>query len=175
MASKYSTEQFKADEILLKEIYQYAGYKKHHLSALRKAVKQGDLALESMVENAISLTGNLERVDKVGMDFADGSDAKKVTVVNQGTKKDPNRGAGFSTKNKRGMLRVVVIEPMTKEVFYFKIPPEFYVGQEQTRRETGLRIRFSKNGGKPVKFSKNAKTSKALWDCCVPTFEDLCK
>lgn len=172
MASKYSTDQFSADEILLEKIYKFAGYKKEHLPGLKKAVKQGDLAMESMVENAISRVGKLKRTNEHGMDFTDGSDAKKVTVVNQGTIKDPNRGAGFSTKNKKGTLRVVVVDPMINEVFYFKIPPSFYIGVKQKRRETALRIRFSKNGGKPTKFTENG-TSKEIWSFQVKSFKQL--
>ena len=63
MASKYSKDQFKADEILLEKIYRFAGYKKDHLPGLIKAVRQGDLAMESMVENAISRIGKIERTN----------------------------------------------------------------------------------------------------------------
>lgn len=174
MASKYSKEQFIADKILLEKIYKFAGYKKEHLPALTKAVKQGDLAMESMVENAISRIGKLERTNQTGMDFTDGSDAKKVTVVNQGTIKSPLRGAGFSSKNKKGILRVVVVDPLVEEVFYFKIPPEFYLGQEQKRREVGLRILFSKEGGKPD-FKLRSPTAQQMWSFQVRTFKDLCK
>jgi hypothetical protein len=173
MASKYSTEQFKADEILLEKIYKFAGYKKEHLPTLKKAVKQGDLAMESVVENAISKVGKLQRVDLLGMDFVDGSDAKKVTVANQGTIKSPIRGAGFSTKNKSGVLRVVVTDPLISEVFYFKIPPSFYKDVKQKRRNTGLRILFDKVGGKPKKL--NEGTTKQLWDFQVKSFKELCK
>ena len=174
MASKYSKEQFIADKILLEKIYKFAGYKKEHLPALTKAVKQGDLAMESMVENAIARIGKLERTNQTGMDFTDGSDAKKVTVVNQGTIKSPLRGAGFSSKNKKGILRVVVVDPLVEEVFYFKIPPEFYLGQEQKRREVGLRILFSKEGGKPD-FKLRSPTARQMWSFQVRTFKDLCK
>ena len=173
MASKYSQEQFLADEILLEKIYKFAGYKKEHLPALKKAVNQGDIAMESMVENAISRVGKLERTNQIGMDFTDGSDAKKVTVVNQGTKKQPIRGAGFSSKNKKGILRVVVVDPVVSEVFYFKIPPEFYLGQEQKRREVGLRILFSKTGGKPD-FKLRSPTAREMWSFQVKSFKDLC-
>ena len=172
MASKYSKDAFKADEILLNHIYNHAGYNKHDLSILLKAVRRGDLAMESLVENAISRVGKIKRVDLPGMDFADGSDSKKVTVVNQGTKIQPRRGAGFSTKNKKGTLRVVVVEPLTEEVFYFKIPPEFYVGQKQKRRETALRIPFSATGGKP-KFQGNSSTSRDIWNFNVKSFKKL--
>ena len=168
MTSKYSQEQFIADEILLEKIYKFAGYEKEHLPVLKKAVKQGDIAMESMVENAISRVGKLERTNQTGMDFTDGSDAKKVTVVNQGTKNKPIRGAGFSR-----ILRVVVVDPVVNEVFYFKIPPEFYLGQEQKRREIGLRILFSKTGGKPD-FNLRSPTTKEIWSFQVKSFKDLC-
>ena len=173
MASKYSKEQFIADKILLEKIYKFAGYKTEHLPALTKAVKQGDLAMESMVENAIARVGKLERTSQTGMDFTDGSDAKKVTVVNQGTIKSPLRGAGFSSKNKKGTLRVVVVDPLVEEVFYFKIPPEFYLGQEQKRREVALRILFSKEGGKPS-FKLRSPTAQRMWSFQVKSFKELC-
>lgn len=173
MASKYNPQAFKADNILLEKIYKFAGYKSSDLPTLKRAVLRGDLAMESMVENAISRVGKIKRVDLPGMDFEDGSDSKKVTVVNQGTKAKVNRGAGFSSKNKKGLLRVVVVEPMTNEVFYFKIPPEFYVGQHQKRREVGLRINFSQTGGKPS-FKNYAHASKKIWSYQVNSFKELC-
>ena len=173
MASHYSEDQYLADEILLKKIYLYAGYLEEHLPSLIVAVRQGDLAMESMVENAISKVGKLRRVNMIGMDFEDGSDAKKTTVVNQGTVKKPSRGAGFSTKNKKGVLRVVAIDSMVNEVFYFKIPPSFYLNTIQKRREIALRIYFDKNGGKP-NMSPNKTTTKEIWSFQVNTFEELC-
>jgi hypothetical protein len=172
MASKYSLDVFASDLILLNKIYRFAGYTKRDLPILQKATTRGDLAMESLVENAISRTGKIQRVNIPGMDFDDGSDAKKVTVVNQGTIAKPKRGAGFSTKNKKGLLRVVVVDPMVNEVFYFKIPPEFYVGQKQKRREVALRIPFSKFGGKP-QFTPNATTSVDIWNFEVSSFKEL--
>ena len=173
MASRYNKDAFKADEILLSHIYSHAGYAKKDVPTLLKAVRRGDLAMESLVENAIARVGKLKRVDTPGMDFNDGSDSKKVTVVNQGTREKPIRGAGFSTKNKKGVLRVVVVEPMTKEIFYFRIPPEFYVGRDQKRREKALRIPFSKFGGMPA-HTNASKTSKEIWSYEVSTFRKLC-
>jgi hypothetical protein len=172
MASKYNTEQFKSDAILLKKIYKFAGYDNKDLPTLLKAVRRGDLAMESVVENAISKVGKLKRVDVPGMDFDDGSDAKKVTVCNQGTINTPYRGAQFSTKNKKGILRVVVVEPITEEVFYFKIPPSFYIGAIQKRREVALRINFSNTGGPPD--LRKAKLEETVWDHQVKSFKKLC-
>lgn len=172
MASRYNKDVFKSDEILLNHIYSHAGYTRKDIPTLLKAVRRGDLAMESLVENAIARVGKLKRVDITGMDFNDGSDSKKVTVANQGTKEKINRGAGFSTKNKKGVLRVVVVEPMTEEIFYFRIPPEFYIGKNQKRRETALRINFSNTGGKPTKLS--GKTSQEIWSYEVSTFKKLC-
>lgn len=173
MASKYSKDTFKADEILLNHIYSHAGYTKRDLPVLIKAVRRGDLAMESLVENAIARVGKLKRVNVAGMDYSDGSDSKKVTVVNQGTRLKPIRGANILTKNKKGVLRIVVVDALSKEVFYFRIPPEFYVGQKQKRRETAIRILFAKEGGKPD-IRSTSTTSKEIWSYEVPTFTKLC-
>ena len=173
MASKYSKEIFKSDSILLQHIYSHAGYNKADLPVLRKAVMRGDLAMESLVENAVARVGKLKRVNIIGMDHHDGSDTKKVTVVNQGTKAKPYRGAGFSTKNKKGVLRVVVVDPLINEVFYFRIPPSFYVGVEQKRRGVALRIRFHKNGGRPF-FKNEVPNSTDIWSFEVKSFKKLC-
>ena len=173
MASAYSVESFKCDEIILLDLYKYAGYSDNDLPTLKKAVRRGDLAVESLVENAISKTGKLKRVKIEGMDFEDGSDAKKTTVMNQFGKTAFVRGAGFSSKNKKGILRVVVVEPLTKEVYYFKILPEFYVNRGKARAKS-LRIPFAKDGG-PPKFTGKNKIAEELWSYRVNNFKDLCK
>ena len=170
MASKYSTDQFTADEIIVNKIFRHAGYSNEDLPTLLRAVRKGDIAVESMVENAISRVGKIARSNKVGEDFVDGSDAKKVTVVNQGTVKSPVRGAQFSTKNKTGLLRVVVCDPMTDQVYFFKIPPTFYVGRG--RRSVSVRIAFNKTGGVPT-FTNNNIQTQEVWSFRVNSFKEL--
>lgn len=173
MASAYSKDSFKSDEIILLNLYKYAGYTDNDLPTLKKGVSQGDIAIESLVENAISKTGKLKRVKINGMDFEDGSDAKKTSVMNQYGETRFERGAAVSTKNKQGTLRIVVSEPLTNEVYFFKIPPEFYVNVNKARASS-IRIKFSNEGG-PPKFTKKNFVVQQLWSYRVKTFKELCK
>lgn len=170
MASIYSEENYRCDEILLRTIYQYAGYTKRDLTTLLKAVRQGDLAMETVLENAIAKTGNLQRCNDKGMDFTDGSDAKKAKVGNQGTLVSPNWAADISSKNKNGILRCMVIDPVTSSVHYFKIPPKYYKATKARRNK--IRINFNNNGGKPQ--CKIGSVMQEVWSYEVSTFEELC-
>lgn len=172
MASKFSKDLFKSDEILLRHIYKKAGYKESDLPTLLRAVRQGDLAMESVFENAVARVGKIKRVELFGMDHEDGSDCKKVTVVNQGTVKKPYRGAGFSVKNKKGVIRAIVVEPITEEIFYFKFPPEWYLNRNL--KKENIRINFSNTGGPPDLNRSNSFGSREIWSFRVKTFKELC-
>lgn len=172
MASKYSKAVFEADEILLNHIYKKAGYKDSDLPTLLRAVRQGDLAMEIVFENAVSLVGKIKRVNIDGMDHEDGSDSKKVTVVNQGSIEKPSLGAGFSVENKKGVIRAIVVEPSTKQIYYFKFPPEWYLNR-QTKRKN-IRINFSNDGGPPDLKRSNSNTAREIWSFRVKTFKELC-
>lgn len=172
MASKYSKDVFKADEILLRHIYKKAGYKDSDLPTLLRAVRRGDLAMETVFENAVSIVGKIKRVDVDGMDHEDGSDSKKVTVVNQGTVKNPNLGAGFSVKNKKGVIRAIVVEPSTKQIYYFKFPPKWHLNRKNKRKN--IRINFSNDGGPPDLERSNSNTAREIWSFRVKTFKELC-
>jgi hypothetical protein len=169
MASIYSEENYRCDEILLRTIYQYAGYSKRDLTTLLKAVRQGDLAIETVLENALACAGNLERCSTKGMDFTDGSDAKKAKVANQGTATHVHMAADISTKNKNGILRCMVVDPATESVHYFKVTPSFYKANKS--RQNKFRINFNNNGGKPS--CKPGSVSEEVWSYEVKTFEEL--
>ena len=170
MASIYSEENYQCDEILLRAIYLYAGYSKRDLTTLLRAVRQGDLAIETVLENAIAKTGNLERCNDKGMDFTDGSDAKKAKVGNQGTTELPCMAADISSKNKNGILRCMVVDPATRAIHYFKIPPKYYKATKARRNK--IRINFNNSGGKPK--CKPGSVSEEVWSYEVETFEELC-
>ena len=167
MATKYSITAYKCDKIFVEHLYKYAGYEDQDLPTLLKAVQQGDLAVESILENAIAKVGNLSRTMEDGMDFTDGSDAKKCTAMNQGGHRFYNKGTRISTKNKFGLLRIAVLDPDIEKMFYFKIPFEIYCGNNL------IRIPFCAYGGKPY-FRSNNYIGKSYWECQVKTFEELC-
>lgn len=159
---------FKADKILIDFIYKYAGYTQADLPTLQKAVMQGDLAVESIVENAIAITGKLKRTNNDGEDFDDGSDAKKAIAMNQCGFRSYNKSTRISTNNKTGLLRIIVIEPDIEKLFFFKIPYSVYGGQRL------IRIPFDYYGGKPKRFRYDNVVGRSYWDCEVKTFEELC-
>ena len=168
MASRFSISVFMADKILLDFIYPYAGYSDQDLPTLHKAVSQGDLAIESILENAISRVGGHRRTDENGEDFEDGSDAKKTIAMDQSGGRSWDKNTRISTKNKTGLLRIVVIDPDIKELFFFKIPYSIYKGQKM------IRIPFNYLGGKPERFNRNNFVGRSYWECQVNTFEELC-
>ena len=174
MASIFNQHLFKADSILLEFIYNFAGYKKENLPTLRKAVKRGDLAMETLVENAVALTGKHKRVDKQGQDLSDGSEVKKSTVRNSPpNKKTANRFAEIGNmKNKTGLLRVVVVEPKEEEVYLFKIPHKVY--SKMISKRGNIRINFSIHGGKPKTFMPGSK-QPIIWQYQVKNFKELSK
>jgi hypothetical protein len=172
MASKFSKAAFKADELLLLHLYKKAGYKDSDLKTLLRAVRNGNLAMEAMFETAVARVGQIKRVDLPGMDHEDGSDCKKVTVVNQGTIENPSLGAGFSVENKYGVIRAIVVEPLTKTIYYFKFPPKYYLNRKTKKKN--IRISFSNEGGPPNLNRRNAKTAREIWSYQVKSFKELC-
>lgn len=175
MASKFSKESFKADKLLLINLYKKAGYKDSDLPILIRAVKHGHLAMESIFETAVSRIGKLKRVDLPGMDHDDGSDCKKVTAVNQGTKENPVHGAWFSVKNKKGVIRAIVVEPKTKIVYYFKFPPDYYLNKNENCKKKCIRIPFALDGSIPNLDRSNAHSARKIWSYQVPFFKSLCE
>lgn len=171
MATKFNPDVYKSDEIILNTIYPYAGYTKKDLPTLLKAVRQGDLAVESILENAIAKCGNLIRCDHDGMDFTDGSDAKKAKVSNQGTIAKRDLAADIITKNKTGILRCLVVDPITETIHFFKVPPEFYNNGPKSWK-TKIRIQFNNDGGKPD--VKSGSIGEQIWSYEVFSFEELC-
>jgi hypothetical protein len=103
---------------------------------IKNMITSGVVQIETLFEHAISIEGNLERKPTLGMDFADGSDAKKVTSSFRNN--DTKRGSWTNSysirgiKNKKGILRVMGFNRIksiiqNETVFdYYAIPYEAY-------------------------------------------------
>lgn len=102
-----------------------------------QACLNGDVSVENMLETAISNIGKLKKFNTVGMDFIDGSDAKKCssTIINE---KIIFRIRKLQAK--KGMLRILGYDSHGNNFFYFKIPSEIVKFQKT------ITIQISKDG-----------------------------
>jgi|FreactTroBogLake_1042271.scaffolds.fasta_scaffold26124_2 hypothetical protein len=188
MASTNTYNVIDGDIILIKELTKQLKYTPGKTKDLINYAKKGIVAVESLLEEAISVVGGLKRSIENYEDFSDGSDAKKCTV----TYNDVITGSRSITIGnvslKRGCLRVMAADPFTGQVFYFKIPNKEVIGKHN------LKINFSNRGGIPDKIKDKLLQSKGvnLWGekikveannfnerawliYRVNTFKELCK
>lgn len=167
MASKV-TDNVKAGDIqLVKELAKQLRYSKTRTRFCIDDCKHGVLAVESLLEKAISIKGKLERSIIDGQDFIDTSDAKKVIVTNNGGDYNTRVACIGGVAKKNGVLRVMVADPVSKQNYYFIIPQKECIGKKN------LRITFSKFGGQP-KTITNSFSSRAWLLYQVNTFKELC-
>lgn len=185
MASKNTQNVADGDVLIINELSEYLKYNDVQRKFLIDLAKKGIIAVETLLEEAISKVGKIKRSNKDGEDFVDGSDAKKAVVslndVNSGTR------AAFigNVANKKGILRVLVSEPMTGELFFFKIP------NREIKGKGNIKIGFSKEGGmqskvaykmmpeynilgKKVKFKPKSFSEKVWLMYRVSSFKELC-
>jgi len=98
----------------------------HNRWEIKKGIKQ----IETMFEYAIAKTAGIKHTPIVGMDFADGSDAKKVTSSfrNNNIKKGSwkNTYTIHGIRNKKGILRVMGYNRVLASFDYFAIPYDAY-------------------------------------------------
>jgi hypothetical protein len=99
----------------------------------QKLVEDNVITTEMLHEKAIEMENpNLKRVTMDGMDFDDGSDAKKATTVKVHERKvgktDGRRRAAIisSIATKVGTLRCIVAETKTNKLYFFAIPYDAY-------------------------------------------------
>ena len=101
----------------------------------QKLVEDNVITTEMLHEKAIVMVNpNLKRVTMDGMDFDDGSDAKKATTIKVHERKlatgrkDARRRAAIisSIATKVGTLRCIVAETITNKLYFFAIPYDAY-------------------------------------------------
>lgn len=89
----------------------------------RSMIMDGTMSTDALTELAISNESKIARNSITGMDFADGSDAKKVTLT---ITKNAVTANVRSIKTKTGVLRCVVANTLKNRVDFFKIPHSVY-------------------------------------------------
>ena len=168
VASKITDNTVLGDKLLIPVLGKYLGFSEEKINMCIELAESGCIAVESLLELTISKVGNLQQSIIDGQDFIDGSDAKKC-VVTTISLDDGSIGATITNvKNKNGILRVVVSEPTTNKIYYFKIP------NEELKERHNIKIRFSNFGGMPRKLRQDTLSWK-LWNKYrVDTFEELC-
>jgi hypothetical protein len=187
MASKVSENTIAGDMLLVEELTKRLNIPVSERKTFISACKYGMIAVESMLERAISYVGRIQGSTIDGQDFVDGTDAKKVIV----TINDKSTMARVATignvAKKNGALRVMVADPLVNENYYFLIPKKECTGK------LTVKIFFDKKGGPPksllqknqeiikayergeqVDFNTMEFTTKAWLKYRVFSFDDLC-
>ncbi len=125
-------DNIEEDLMFYDELKLYAFGQSNQLSEQRDKflILNGCMQIESVLELAISIVGNLPRKSTVSMDFADGSDAKKVTSVfrnnNIAKGKWMNSYKIHNIGAKRGKLRIMGYNRFKKCFDYYVIPYSSY-------------------------------------------------
>ena len=166
MATTVTTNSVLGDQLILKELFPWIQNKfsQSSLESLQQMVPEGVIQIDALVEVAMSSCNKkLKRIigAQDGMDFTDGSDAKKTILCYNNSKSSYT--ASVNVKNKTGTLRVVVAVPHECRVVFFKIP---YSEYESVTRNTYPVMSFYQsviNKG----FGKNERYR-------VKTFKQLC-
>jgi hypothetical protein len=148
MASKNTPNTVDGDIILIRELAKHLKYTETETKFMTRLAKKGIIAVESLLEEAISKVGKLERSHVNGQDFTDGSDAKKSVVTCNDAITEQRASTISNIKNKNGTLRIMISDPCTKEIFYFKVP------NEELKNKKCIKIFFHKNGGMPMKIQQ---------------------
>jgi len=175
MAATLSENGINGDILIIKELCKNLKFSKQKTNFYIDAAKHGVIAVESLLEYAISKVGKLERSNKDGQDFKDGSDAKKAIVTARSEVVIKN------LKNKKGILRIMIANPYAEgypdveTLYYFRVPYSLYGGTG------GLNITFksfeffSKVNDRKYRHGKVTKAWKIWNKYRVYSFKELCE
>jgi hypothetical protein len=173
MASKNTPNVVKGDLIIINELSKHLKYSVEERKFLKRLAKKGVVAVETMLEEAISKVGKVKRSNKDGEDFVNGADAKKAIVNfrSHGPVRSHSREAGVcNLKSKKGNLQVMIAEPESGELFYFVIPHNEY------KNQSSIVFQFNKNGGANTDFNGTKSQSWRIWNQYrVSTFKEFAK
>lgn len=167
----------KSDQRFFDELYPLAhpGQSSLHKRTIKHQLHTGQLNIPGLLETAISQVGHLTRVNANGMDFTDGSDAKKTTV------RWHSNGKSFAAPvsrvhNKIGVLRVMCYNRQLDKFHYFLIPRSAYAHIDST---SNIEIPFMRDGTpqkSPGRLNCSPyKSAQSWWDYEVDSFAELSK
>ena len=176
MASIFTENAVKGDILIIQELCKQLRYSKQKTKFFVDAANHGVIAVETFLEQAIAKVGGLTRTNKNGRDFTDGSDAKKATIlihdVSDGYNNLKRSATIANLKNKRGILRIMIADPIYEKLYYFKVPRSLYMGK------VTLTFTFSLQGETKIQRYRDGKetTTWKLWNKYrVMTFKELCQ
>ena len=110
---------------------------KKQIQAYRELVADGDLQIETVLENALvkASGGKYTRVAEIVRDFCDGGDAKKSSSQfrNNDIGRDHwmNSFAITNLKNKTGVIRALCYSKQQDKFYFFAIPYKAYKGMNR--------------------------------------------
>jgi len=179
MASKNTKNAVEGDLLILTELMKHLKIPVLERQNFIKVVKWGGLAIETWLEQAITKVSKIKRSNKNGEDFVNGWEAKKCTVIYHSHGKcikNVNREANVSNLHtKHGDVLIVAADPLSTELFYFKVPSHEIQGRKT------ITITFNTNGGELTKFvARNGSVENSfswrLWNLYrKKSFRELCK
>jgi hypothetical protein len=117
--------------------YRWPTKSKKQVQAYRELVADGDLQIETILENALvqACRGAYTRVAETARDFCDGGDAKKSVSQfrNNDIAKDMwmNSFAITNLKNKTGVIRALCYSREQDKFYFFAIPYKAYKGKNR--------------------------------------------
>ncbi len=158
--------------------YLMSDYTKTELKGVRRAVEQGLIQRERLVELAISAVSGVHMDSTAGRDLADGTDVKTVTS----SYKNNNLKKGTWThsypirrvSSKTGALRVVAYNNFLDKFYYFLIPFGAYRHINHTLEIVAERFqdnRFIKN---MPPFTGIPRRHLQWWQYECKSFEEMC-
>jgi hypothetical protein len=169
MASQLTENSIAGDIILTRELCKQLKYSAEKTKTILNLTKQGIIAVEILLETAIAKVGKIKRNSTKGMDFEDGTDAKKSTVTINDSKTGRYSISILGIKNKVGALRVAAASPLSNEIYYFIIP------NKELKNKSSIKIMFNKDGGPTQSNQINSFSHKCWNQYRVKTFKELCK
>ena len=117
----------------------------------------GELAEQALVKKSKGKLKQNTR-NKKASDFSDKSEHKYVTVYAYGN----NRRAGIAgLKNKIGLLRVMVYDPLTDKNYFFKVPHSVY------SKVTSPKIYFDSVGNPKAPTRRDANFNMWNYECTM--------
>jgi hypothetical protein len=163
-----TAEDFKFFDFLAP--YRWPHKTKKQIALYRELVADGDLQIETVLENALvqACRGAYTRVAEMGRDFCDGGDAKKAVsnFRNNDHVRDhwTNSFAITNLKNKTGVIRAVCYSKEQDKFYFFAIPYKAYKGMARVDILLDNSVGYREPKGIP----------KGKWTrYMVPTFEIL--